>query len=129
MVKIDDKTGTIKDGHQFIILRNYPFIMMIFAMGFEAGFRSAMTTYGTKYMEDMFGMSTSNAAIIGGIVSVSSCVLGQVLGGLWTGKTSPTVTKQIRFCTLAALLSLLCLGSSYVLQATIGPRRRCYFLK
>ena len=127
MVEIDDKTGKIKNGHQFIILRNYPFIMIIAAIGFESGFRSAVTSFGTKYMEEMFDMSTSNAAILCGIVLASSCILGQVLGGFWTGKTSPTVAKQLQFCTLAALISLLCLGSSYVLQATIGPRRRCHF--
>ena len=115
MDKINAKSGTIRDAHKstFIILRNYPFLMMVFAMAFEAGFRACIVTYSTKYLEEMFGWSTSNAAIALGILVVVSIVVGQISGGLWIGKTNASLSKQIWFCTLATLISLLCLGSYF----------------
>ena len=52
MDKIHARSGTIKDAHKstLIILRNYPFLMMVFAMSFEGGYRAALVTYGTKYI-------------------------------------------------------------------------------
>ena len=115
MDKIHAKSGTIRDAHKstFTLLCNYPFLMMILAMAFEAGFRAVIVTYSAKYLEEMFGMSASNAAMIFGLSTISAALVGQVCGGLWVGKTNPTLLKQMWFCTWATLISLFCSGSIY----------------
>ena len=121
-----EKTGTVRDIHKtsWILLQNLPFLFIILAGGFESGFVSIISTYGVKYvekkyfmnaneiqfmylnlryLETMFQVSTSLAAMAAGATVVLSGAFGQFLGGIWVGKADPTVKKQMIF-------AICCLG-------------------
>ena len=106
--KTTEKTGTVRDIHKtsWILLQNLPFLFIILAGGFESGFVSIISTYGVKYLETMFQVSTSLAAMAAGATVVVSGAFGQFLGGIWVGKTDPTVKKQMIF-------AISCLGIFY----------------
>ena len=56
-------------------------------------------------MEEVFGVSSSYAAMAAGAVVVLAGATGQTLGGIWVGKASPTVRRQLIFA-----ISMLCLS-------------------
>ena len=56
-----------------------------------------------RYLETMFQVSTSLAAMAAGATVVLSGAFGQFLGGIWVGKADPTVKKQMIF-------AICCLG-------------------
>ena len=58
-----------------------------------------------RYLETMFQVSTSLAAMAAGATVVVSGAFGQFLGGIWVGKADPTVKKQMIF-------AICCLGES-----------------
>ena len=81
----------------WILLQNLPFLFIILAGGFETGFVSILSTYAVLYVETMYNVATSTAAIACGATVVVSGAFGQFLGGIWVGKTNPTVRRQIIF--------------------------------
>ena len=113
MEKTTVKTGGIKDAHKstWVLFRNMPFMFIILAGGFEGGFVANASTYGTKYVEEVYGVSTATAAMAAGAVVVLAGALGQTLGGVWVGKTNPTVKKQLVFAISMLCISLLRVGS------------------
>lgn len=113
MEKTTAKTGGIKDAHKstWVLFRNMPFMFIILAGGFEGGFVANASTYGTKYVEEVYGVSTATAAMAAGAVVVLAGALGQTLGGVWVGKTNPTVKKQLVFAISMLCISLLRVGS------------------
>ena len=81
----------------WILLQNLPFLFIILAGGFETGFVSILSTYAVLYVETAYNVATSTAAIACGATVVVSGAFGQFLGGIWVGKTNPTVRRQIIF--------------------------------
>ena len=107
---LEPPTGNIGDAlnSTCTLLTNAPFMFICAADGLEWGVMSIISTYSTKYVEDMFGISTGTAAMSAGAVVVLAGVGGQILGGIWVGKTDPSIQKQLKFCITALSISLLC---------------------
>lgn len=112
--KTTAQTGSAKDSHRsfWLLLQNPPFLFLIMAGGFEGGFIANASTYGTKYVEEIYEVSASTAAIVVGAVVVLAGAVGQTIGGLWVGKTNPTVRKQLIFGVTCLTISL---ASSFVI--------------
>jgi len=101
MTKISVLTKISRFGKDFIFPRS-----CIFGFHIKGGLISNASTYGTKYVEEVYGVSTATAAMSAGAVVVLSGALGQTLGGVWVGKANPTVRKQIIFAVSMLLISL-----------------------
>ena len=52
----------------------------------------------------MYGVSASYAAMASGAMVVLASASGQIIGGIWVGKASPSVKTQLIFST--SMLSL-----------------------
>ena len=111
--KTHEESGSASDWWRsgWTLLRNVPFIFIIMTGGFEAGFVSITATYGSKYIEEVFGMDAGTAAIAIGAVAVAAGAVGQTVGGIWVGKAKPSVKKQLLFGLTSLLISL---GFSFV---------------
>lgn len=109
MKKVTDETGSHGDFYRsfWMLCKNIPFMFLIFTGGFEAGFVSNISTYGTKYIEEVYSLDAGTAAIAIGAVAVLAGAVGQTVGGVWIGKTNPSVKKQLLFGTCSLFLSLI----------------------
>ena len=106
--KTHEDSGSARDWWRsgLTLLQNAPFMFLIFTGGFEAGFVSITATYGSKYIEEVYGIDAGTAAISIGAIAVAAGAVGQTVGGFWVGKAKPTVKKQLLFGLTSLLISL-----------------------
>ncbi|XP_072453473.1 solute carrier organic anion transporter family member 4C1-like [Notamacropus eugenii] len=89
-----------------ILLRNPVFMCLALSTATEALITTGFATFLPKFIENQFGLSSSFAATLGGVVLIPGAALGQVLGGVIVSKFKMACKNIMKFSLLMAVLSL-----------------------
>ncbi|MBN3287654.1 SO4A1 protein, partial [Polyodon spathula] len=87
--------------------KNPTFIFLCLAGATEANLVSGMSTFGPKFLESQFNLSSSEAATIFGYMVVPAGGGGTFMGGYIIKKLNLRCRGIIKFCLLCAVVSLL----------------------
>ncbi|XP_020864955.1 solute carrier organic anion transporter family member 4C1-like [Phascolarctos cinereus] len=90
-----------------ILLRNPVFMCLAMSTATEALISTGFATFLSKYIENQFGLSSSFAATLGGVVLIPGAALGQILGGVIVSKFKMACKNIMKFSLLMSLLSLV----------------------
>nr|XP_045012764.1 solute carrier organic anion transporter family member 4A1 isoform X2 [Jaculus jaculus] len=91
----------------WLLLRNPTFILLCLAGATEATLIAGMSTFGPKFLEAQFSLSSSEAATLFGYLVVPAGGGGTLLGGFLVNRFKLRGSGIIRFCLLCTLTSLL----------------------
>ncbi|XP_059561085.1 solute carrier organic anion transporter family member 4A1 isoform X7 [Myotis daubentonii] len=91
----------------WLLLKNPVFILLCLAGATEATLIAGMSTFGPKFLESQFSLSTSEAATLFGYLVVPAGGGGTLLGGFFVNKLKLRGSSIIRFCLACSLTSLL----------------------
>lgn len=91
----------------WLLLKNPTFILLCLAGATEATLISGMSTFGPKFLESQFSLSTSEAATLFGYLVVPAGGGGTFLGGFFVNKLKLRGSSIIKFCLTCSLTSLL----------------------
>ncbi|XP_074063007.1 solute carrier organic anion transporter family member 4C1-like [Macrotis lagotis] len=89
------------------LLRNPVFLCLALSTTTEALITTGFATFLPKFIENQFGLSSSFAATLGGVVLIPGAALGQVLGGVIVSKFKMACKNIMKFSLLMAILSLV----------------------
>ncbi|XP_069740213.1 solute carrier organic anion transporter family member 4A1 [Narcine bancroftii] len=90
-----------------LLLRNPAFVFLCLSGATEATLISGMSTFGPKFLESQFGMSSSQGATLFGYLVVPAGGGGTFLGGFFVNKLKLRCAGIIKFCITCTVLSLL----------------------
>ncbi|KAM5245927.1 solute carrier organic anion transporter family member 4A1 [Ctenodactylus gundi] len=90
----------------WILLKNPTFILLCLAGATEAMLIAGMSTFGPKFLEAQFSLSSSEAATLFGYLVVPAGGGGTLLGGFLVNRFKLRGSGIIRFCLLCTLTSL-----------------------
>nr|XP_039256753.1 solute carrier organic anion transporter family member 4A1-like isoform X1 [Styela clava]XP_039256754.1 solute carrier organic anion transporter family member 4A1-like isoform X1 [Styela clava] len=111
-IKGDENFGKdIRDAPRclYIFLKNPTLIVISISGAMDSGIVSAFSAFGAKYIETMFNMTSSTAAIYFGIAVIVSAFTGNLLSGILVSKFELKVPQMIKFCLVATSLAFACL--------------------
>ncbi|XP_070275747.1 solute carrier organic anion transporter family member 4A1 isoform X4 [Myotis yumanensis] len=91
----------------WLLLKNPVFILLCLAGATEATLIAGMSTFGPKFLESQFSLSTSEAATLFGYLVVPAGGGGTFLGGFFVNKLKLRGSSIIKFCLTCSLTSLL----------------------
>uniref|UniRef100_A0A8C8RBG4 Solute carrier organic anion transporter family member n=1 Tax=Pelusios castaneus TaxID=367368 RepID=A0A8C8RBG4_9SAUR len=100
---------TVKDLPRsvLLLLKNPTFIFLCLAGATEATLIAGMSTFGPKFLESQFSLSTSEAATLFGYLVVPAGGGGTFLGGFIVNKFKLRCSGIIKLCLLCTTSSLL----------------------
>ncbi|XP_043834592.1 solute carrier organic anion transporter family member 4C1-like [Dromiciops gliroides] len=90
-----------------ILLRNPVFMCLALSTATEALISTGFATFLPKFIENQFGLSSSFAATLGGVILIPGAALGQVLGGFLVSKFKMSCKNIMKFSLLMSVLSLV----------------------
>nr|CAB3266359.1 solute carrier organic anion transporter family member 4A1-like [Phallusia mammillata] len=88
-----------------VLLRNPTFLFITIAASLDTALVIGLTTFGPKYLESMFSLTPSQAAIYFGILAIMAGATGQLLGGVLVTKAKLTVSGILKFCAACAVIA------------------------
>ncbi|KAH6930107.1 hypothetical protein HPB50_009622 [Hyalomma asiaticum] len=90
--------------HMKRLISNPTFVCLTFAASAEAMIASGLTGFATKIFISMFGISSTRASSLLGMVAVPSACGGTVLGGYAITKLNVKSSSIVRYCAILALV-------------------------
>ncbi|XP_051850254.1 solute carrier organic anion transporter family member 4C1-like [Antechinus flavipes] len=90
-----------------ILLKNPVFLCLALSTSTEALITTGFATFLPKFIENQFGLSSSFAATLGGVVLIPGAALGQILGGIIVSKFKMACKNIMKFSLLMAAMALL----------------------
>ncbi|KAF6089398.1 solute carrier organic anion transporter family member 4A1 [Phyllostomus discolor] len=91
----------------WLLLKNPTFVLLCLAGATEATLVASMSTFGPKFLESQFSLSSSKAATLFGYLVVPAGGGGTFLGGFFVNRLRLRGSSVIRFCLVCTLTSLL----------------------
>ncbi|CAK8679887.1 solute carrier organic anion transporter family member 4A1-like [Clavelina lepadiformis] len=88
-----------------LLMRNPTYLMVSLAISFDAGLVLSLTTFGPKYLESMFGVTPTEAALYFGVLAILAGASGQLIGGVVVTKAKLTVSGMLKFCALSSAVA------------------------
>ncbi|KAH7960403.1 hypothetical protein HPB49_019177 [Dermacentor silvarum] len=103
----DENTGKEKRSfanHVKRLISNPTFVCLTLAASAETMIASGLTGFATKIFISMFGISSSRASSLLGIVSVPSACGGTLLGGYFITKLNVKSSTIVRYCVVLSFV-------------------------
>ncbi|XP_054920734.1 solute carrier organic anion transporter family member 4A1-like isoform X2 [Dermacentor andersoni] len=89
----------------FYLLQNYTFLFISLAATVEMMIGSGYLNFVTKLFESQFGMTSSGAALLLGMIGIPSASLGCFMGGYVVSKLNLSCSNIIRMCVLISVMN------------------------
>ncbi|XP_072141280.1 solute carrier organic anion transporter family member 4A1-like [Dermacentor andersoni] len=89
----------------FYLLQNYTFLFISLAATVEMMIGSGYLNFVTKLFESQFGMTSSGAAVLLGMIGIPSASLGCFTGGYVVSKLNLSCSNIIRMCVLISVMN------------------------
>ncbi|XP_050023962.2 solute carrier organic anion transporter family member 4A1-like isoform X3 [Dermacentor andersoni] len=89
----------------FYLVQNYTFLFISLATTVEMMIGSGYSNFVTKLFESQFGMTSSGAALLLGMIGIPSASLGCFMGGYVVSKLNLSCSNIIRMCVLISVMN------------------------
>uniref|UniRef100_A0A8C4RZH6 Solute carrier organic anion transporter family member n=1 Tax=Erpetoichthys calabaricus TaxID=27687 RepID=A0A8C4RZH6_ERPCA len=90
-----------------LLLKNKVFMCLTGASCFDGLLITSLATFMPKYIENQYGRTSNEAALLGGLVLIPGAVVGQVAGGLLCSKLKLKCRSMIKMAVITSTVSLL----------------------
>jgi len=101
----------------FVLLRNPVFLCISLGAGADTLVVNAFATFGTKYVQSIYGYDATLAALYWGSLVISAAALGQVISALMISKLNLNSKQMLQMCVIAPLI---CIPFNYCLKINCG---------
>eukprot|EP00058_Branchiostoma_floridae_P012427 XP_002597915.1 hypothetical protein BRAFLDRAFT_128444 [Branchiostoma floridae] len=92
-----------------LLLCNPTFMLLCLSGATESFLVAAFSTFGPKYVENQYNLSSGRASILSGAVIVPGAALGSLIGGALMKKLKLTCRGMLKLCVVFAVLAMACL--------------------
>ncbi|XP_078576841.1 uncharacterized protein LOC144862330 [Branchiostoma floridae x Branchiostoma japonicum] len=92
-----------------LLLCNPTFMLLCLSGATESFLVAAFSTFGPKYVENQYNLSSGRASILSGAAIVPGAALGSLIGGALMKKLKLTCRGMLKLCVVFAVLAMACL--------------------